>query len=100
MFLIVLAVCVYTTLHHVQTPQAVDTTQLEDAQIGNDMVFMAYASQEKAIFYHTFGLFVFDIQNQKIYRSIDLNAIDSHYINASTYTEVLAAKDGKLVYIY
>lgn len=97
---IVIAMYVYNSLYEINYAKVVDTTKLEDVQIVNDMVLMAYASKERAIFYYSFGLFIFDIQNQKIYRSIDLKAIDSNYINGSTYTEILTTTDGKTVYIY
>ncbi len=101
-----IAICVlimgyfYVSSQESNYAKKVDITKLEDVQIVNDMVLMAYASKEKAIFYYSFGLFVYDIQKQKIYRSIDLKSIDCYYINGSTATEVISTPDGRTVYIY
>ena len=39
------------------------------------------------------------MDNERIYRSIDLKTIDSNYMQGSTHTEVSVSKDGKTVYI-
>ncbi len=97
---VTIAIFVFFSQHEINYAEPVDMSKLEDVKIVNEMVLMTYASKEKAIFYYSFGLFVYDMQKQTIYRSLDLKTIDCNYINGSTYTEVIATPDGKTIYIF
>ncbi|MBW9158996.1 hypothetical protein [Clostridium tagluense] len=58
-----------------------------------------YVSEDRIIFHCIDGLFVYDLKNKKIDKTIDLAHINSNYMNGSTYTQVLVSKDGNKVYI-
>lgn len=79
--------------------QPVDISEFGNLSIGATMPEVDYASEKRIIFHSYFGLFVYDMDNERIYRSIDLKTIDSNYMQGSTHTEVSVSKDGKTVYI-
>ena len=58
-----------------------------------------YASEDRIIFHCIDGLFVYDLKNKKIDKTIDLDHINSNNMNGSNYTQVLVSKDGNKVYI-
>lgn len=77
----------------------VDISDFGSLSYGATMPELDYASKARVIFHSYFGLFVYDIEKEQIYRSVDLKEIDSNYMQGSVYTEVSVSKDGNTVYI-
>ncbi|GHU49082.1 hypothetical protein FACS1894127_1340 [Clostridia bacterium] len=58
-----------------------------------------YASDKYIILHDYFGIFVYELQSQRIIRSLDLAAIGRHYTQGSDYCEVAVSADGGKVYL-
>jgi hypothetical protein len=58
-----------------------------------------YASDKYIILHSYFGMFVYELQSQRIIRSLDLAAIGCHYTQGSDYCEVAVSADGGKVYL-
>lgn len=71
-----------------------------DQSIGVDMCFLDYASDEFVIFHGYFGLFVYDLNKQKLVRSIDLKSIDCDSTQGDDYCDVTVSEDGNMVYLH
>ena len=90
-------------------PQSNDETEgalepsppkLSPAQtIGIDMPQLDYADDNIVIFHGYFGLFVYDVQAQKIIRSLDLKPIGCHQTQGSDACEVAVSLDGSRVFM-
>lgn len=70
------------------------------ARIGPDEPMLEYASEDRAIFYYRYALIVFDMQEKKIERMLDLATLDVPLgTQGEEITFVKAAADGTGVYI-
>ena len=69
-------------------------------QIGVDMTELDYASDDIVIFHDYYGLFVYDIEMQKIVRSLGLESIGCHFTQGDNYCEVAVSEDGKTVQLH
>lgn len=67
--------------------------------IGIDMPQIDYADDNRVIFHGYFGLFVYDVQAQKIIRSLDLEPIGCHQTQGSDACEVAVSLDGSKVFM-
>lgn len=61
---------------------------------------IAYASKDKVILYGTIGLIVYDIQNQKICRAIDLESIHMNLIQGDDITIFKINEDASQILMY
>lgn len=61
---------------------------------------IAYASKDKVIFHGTIGLIVYDIQNQKICRAIDLQSIHMNLIQSDDITIFKINEDASQILMY
>ena len=64
------------------------------------MVEIDYASNSRVIFHGYTYLFVYDIEEERIIKSLDLQAINRNYIQGDIYTEVIVSNDGNHVNLY
>lgn len=71
-----------------------------DANLGADGVILDYADDNIVIFHGYFGLFVYDLSNQKIVRAVDLVPIGCNYTQGDNYCEVMVSEDGAFVYLH
>lgn len=67
---------------------------------GADGALLYYADEKRIIFGGYFGLYVYDTVNQKMLRSVDLDAIGCSHTQGDEYCEILASKDGQKVYLH
>lgn len=89
-------------------PQSIADTSLEpvpvqlseEQSIGVDMVQLDYASNDIVIFHDYFGLFVYDLNGQKIIRNLDLKSIGCGATQGDDYCEVLVSADGNTVQLH
>lgn len=97
---IVIAGILGTAITYDRAAGAVDTSRFRTMNTGVAEPDIDYASGTRVVFHGYFGLFVYDTAGHgQLYRSIDLQKIDSAHIQGSTYTQVTVTKDGKTVYI-
>ena len=82
------------------TINPVNTSGFRKKVIGADPPDLDYASTRKIIFHGYFGLFVYDLQNKKVTRSVDLKAIGCDATQGDNYVEVFVSKDGGTVYLH
>lgn len=68
--------------------------------VGADMAQLDYASDDKIIFHGYFGLFVYNLKESKIIRSVDLKAIKCSYTQGDHYCEVSVNNDGTIVQLH
>ena len=73
---------------------------LPGQSIGVDMVHLDYASDDIVIFHDYFGLFVYDLNSQKIVRSLDLNPIGCAATQGDNYCDVTVSADGNTVQLH
>ena len=72
------------------------TTQQD---VGADMVMLDFASDDKIIFHGYFGLFVYDLNTEKITQSIDLEPINCNFTQGDNTCVVTVNTLEKKVYI-
>jgi hypothetical protein len=73
--------------------------EIEKSQIGL-FTKIAYASKDKVILYGPIGLIVYDIQNQKICRAINLKSIHMNLIQGDDITIFKVKEDGSQILMY
>ena len=73
------------------------TTQQD---VGADMVMLDFASDDKIIFHGYFGLFVYDLNTEKITQSIDLEPINCNFTQGDNTCVVTVNKDGREVNLH
>ncbi|MCT4686580.1 M56 family metallopeptidase [Vallitalea sp.] len=71
-----------------------------DQNIGADMAFLDFASDDIVIFHGYFGLFVYDIKSQQIIRSLDLKPLKCNYTQGDYYCDVSVSMDGNIVQLH
>jgi beta-lactamase regulating signal transducer with metallopeptidase domain len=67
---------------------------------GADMAELDYASDNFVIFHGYFGLFVYDINSNKIVRSLDLKPIGCNFTQGDDYCDVTVSADGRTVQLH
>lgn len=65
-----------------------------EQDIGTDMVILDYASDNKIIFHGYFGLFVYDLNEEKMLQSIDLKEINCNYTQGDDACIVTVNQEG------
>lgn len=71
-----------------------------DKSLGVDMVTLDYASKQSIIFHGYFGLFVYDLKELEIVRSLNLNEIGCAAAQGDDYCEVMVSQDGNIVQLH
>lgn len=71
-----------------------------EQNIGADMAFLDYASDDIVIFHGYFGLFIYDLDSLRIIRSLDLKPLNCHYTQGDNYCEVSVSTDGDRVELH
>ncbi|WP_291648335.1 hypothetical protein [Clostridium sp.] len=71
-----------------------------DENIGSDMIQLDYASENRIIFHGHFGLFLYDLNDKKIIRNIDLESNNINYNQGDNYCDVSVSKDGNIVKLH
>ena len=67
---------------------------------GADMADIDYASNDFVIFHGSFGLFVYDLNNSNIIRSLDLKSIKCDATQGDAYCNVEVSNDGNTVHLH
>lgn len=75
----------------------VDINKILEKNVGINMVELDYVSEKYVIFHDYYGLFVYDLMNSKIYRTLNLDYYDMNYINGDNACEVYV--DNNYVYL-
>ena len=70
------------------------------ASTGADGSRLYYADQEKFIFSGYYGLFVYDMTNREIVRSVDLKSIGCDATQGESVCEITVAEDGMTVFLH
>lgn len=68
--------------------------------LGADMAQLDYASQDTIIFHGYFGLFVYNIKESKIIRSVDLKTINCSATQGDNYCQVSVNNHGTIVQLH
>ncbi|WP_312092298.1 M56 family metallopeptidase [Aminipila sp.] len=71
-----------------------------EQSLGADMAVLDYASEDKVIFHGYFGLYVYDLEQLNIIRSLDLQAIGCGATQGVDYCEVSVSMDGDIVQLH
>ena len=71
-----------------------------EAPTGADGSMLYYADQEKFIFGGYYGLFVYDLTNQEIIRSVDLATIGCNMTQGDAACEISVTEDGMTVFLH
>lgn len=71
-----------------------------EKSIGTDMTQLDFASEDKIIFHGYFGLFVYDLKEEKIIRSLDLKPINCNFTQGDNYCEVQVDEKGEAVQLH
>lgn len=79
-------------------PVAVKWTS--DQTLGADFPILDYASEDRVIFHGYFGLFVYDISTQQMFRSVDLVPIGCQDTQGDNFCEVIVSGDGNTVTLH
>lgn len=67
---------------------------------GADIVELNYASEDRVIFHGYFGLFVYDLNTERITHSLDLKSIGCHFTQGDAYCEVSVSQEGNIVQLH
>ena len=67
---------------------------------GNDRVELNYASEDRVIFHGYFGLFVYDLNTERITHSMNLKSIGCHFTQGDAYCEVSVNQEGNIVQLH
>jgi len=67
---------------------------------GVTMVELEYASDSRLIFRGTFGLFVYDLIKEEMFRSIDLEQIKCDFIQGSQAAEIQVNQEGTMIQVH
>ncbi|HBJ1647832.1 MULTISPECIES: hypothetical protein [Clostridium] len=71
-----------------------------EQSVGTDMVTLDYASDDTVIFHDYFGLFIYDLNELQIIRSVDLQEIDCSMTQGDDYCEVTVSNDGSTIQLH
>ena len=71
-----------------------------EQSVGIDMAELDYASDDIVIFHGYFGLFVYELNTQKIVRSLDLNPFGCTAAQGDDYCDVTVSADGNTVQLH
>jgi hypothetical protein len=93
---------------HMEEKNVIDNINIEptipqwylDQITGADMADIDYASKDIVIFHGYFGLFVYDLNNSKIIRSLDLKSINCSATQGDSFCEVEISNDGNIVQLH
>ena len=72
----------------------------EKTFIGVDMATINYASDDRIVLHGNFGLFVYDLNNKKIIRGIDVKSIGCGSTQGDNVCIVSVTKDGNIVRLH
>lgn len=72
----------------------------ENTLIDTDMPQIDYADEDKIIFHAYFGLFVYDLNQSSIIKSIDLKAINCQKVQTGGRPEIYVHNSGNIVFIH
>lgn len=67
---------------------------------GADGPILDYGDEERLIFHDYFGLFVYNIKEDRLEGAVDLAAIGCQYTQGDAYCEAAVSKDGRAVYLH
>lgn len=83
-----------------RTLEPVTPGWLPDQSIGADMAMLDYASNDIVIFHGYFGLYVYDLNNMRIVRSLDLVPLKCNMTQGDNACEVSVGLDGNTVQMH
>ena len=68
--------------------------------IGVDVATLNYASDDRIVFHGNFGLFIYDLNTEKVIGSIDVKAIDCGSTQGDNACAVSVSKDGNIISLH
>ena len=72
----------------------------EETWIGVDVATLNYASEDRIVFHGNFGLFVYDLNSEKVLRAIDVKSIGCASTQGDNLCEVSVSKDGNIISLH
>lgn len=78
---------------------AVDKGAIDNGIIAVDFPTLDYVSDNRVIFHYGIGVFFYDTNKNKIYRTVDLEPYGYNYSNGDNTPEIMVSPDGEVLYI-
>ncbi|MGF0109181.1 hypothetical protein [Clostridium sp. SGI.024] len=72
----------------------------EETWIGVDVATLNYASEDRIVFHGNFGLFIYDLNREKIIRGIDVKSIGCGSTQGDNVCIVSVSKDGNIISLH
>ncbi len=72
----------------------------EETWIGVDVATLNYASDDRIVFHGNFGLFVYDLNTEKVIRGIDVKSIGCGSTQGDNVCIVSVSKDGNIISLH
>lgn len=72
----------------------------EETWIGVDVATLNYASEDRIVFHGNFGLFIYDLNSEKIIRGIDVKSIGCGSTQGDNVCVVSVNKDGNIISLH
>ncbi len=72
----------------------------EETWIGVDVATLNYASEDRIVFHGNFGLFIYDLNREKIIRGIDVKSIGCGSTQGDNTCVVSVNKDGNIISLH
>lgn len=92
------------TIHLLEDSEKIEVIPVNwtkhDKVLAPDFSDLYYVSDNYIVFKVNTGLFVYKFDTDGIFRSLDLELIDCHYIQGDNYCEILVSDDGKYIYLH
>ena len=74
--------------------------EFSERMVGSTMAEIAYADEEKVVFYYIDGIFVYDLESEKIASAYDLSKLNcAQHQQGSFGLDITATADGREVYL-
>lgn len=74
--------------------------EIREDECNSSFTEIIYASKDKVILCGAVGLIAYDINDEKIYRALDLKSIDMNYMQGSKYTIFSISDDSNKILMY
>ncbi|MBN7771779.1 M56 family metallopeptidase [Clostridium aminobutyricum] len=90
-----------TNLSEVSTvPLLTEPVWSAEQSVGADMASLDYASDHTIIFHGYFGLYIYDLDSQRMIRSLDLKVLGCDATQGDNYCEVSVSRDGDTIQLH
>lgn len=77
-----------------------NSANIDTNEIYGTEVYLDYADDDRVIFHGYFGLFVYDLSDEKIIRSIDLKELNLNKMQGDNYCDITVNKTGNIITLH